>query len=219
MKIGTDAVMLGAWMDVGGRTRALDIGTGCGVIALLAAQRMAQYGADFEITAIDIDGAAAGEAVDNFASSPWASHLEGLHLSLEEFLSKTPDPAYDLIFSNPPYYQDTITSGNERRDIARGGMTLPHTEILDAAMKLLRPEGVLAVVLPLGEGKSFLLEALGKGLHLRRQCYVKTKETKPARRLMLELSPASAGQVLTETLVIGSEGWERLTEPYYPNRK
>ena len=50
LKVGTDAVLLGAWAEVSEAKRILDIGTGSGVIALMLAQR-----SNAQIDAIDID--------------------------------------------------------------------------------------------------------------------------------------------------------------------
>ena len=39
MKVGTDGVLLGAWVDVDNATNILDVGTGTGVVSLMLAQR------------------------------------------------------------------------------------------------------------------------------------------------------------------------------------
>ena len=95
MKVGTDAVLLGAWCELNGAQRVLDVGTGCGVIALMVAQR----NADATILAIDIDPASVNEAQENFDASPWA---ERLHACRHDFNDLTDDEGFDLIVTNPP---------------------------------------------------------------------------------------------------------------------
>lgn len=123
MKVGVDSVLLGAWMDVSGARRLLDAGCGCGLLALMAAQRLSADEATFHIDAIDIDEGAVADAAQNFASSPWSEHLSARRISLQDFadeavgiLSRSPGSpagmAYDHIFCNPPYYDDSPSSGS-----------------------------------------------------------------------------------------------------------
>lgn len=146
LKVGTDAVLLGAAMSLnpGSDIRGLDIGTGTGVIALMAAQRLSDGsagrpetaevarragtdcdsddrrgpGGGFRITGIDCDGPSAAEAAFNFAASPWAPRLESLHLSLEEY-AETDCGSFDFIFSNPPYYDSSLRNPDPRVSTAR----------------------------------------------------------------------------------------------------
>ena len=70
MKVGTDGVLLGAWVKLdSSHRRILDIGCGTGLVALMAAQRTAEWGA--EVVGVEIDGPSASEAAHNFDSSPW----------------------------------------------------------------------------------------------------------------------------------------------------
>ena len=124
MKVNTDGVLLGAVMTLNeGDRRLLDIGTGTGTIALMAAQRMAgipgQAGNDrFIIDAIDIDEPSATEAAMNFEQSPWAESLRAHNMSLDQFAASCSE-TYDLIFSNPPYFENSLTAPNERKSTAR----------------------------------------------------------------------------------------------------
>lgn len=93
MKVGTDGVLLGAWARVGGSV--LDVGTGTGIIALMAAQRGAQ-----SVCAIDVDADACRQASENVASSPFASAIVVENIPLQDY----PASAFDAVVSNPPFF-------------------------------------------------------------------------------------------------------------------
>ena len=121
MKVNTDGVLLGALMTIRSEDRTyLDVGTGTGTIALMAAQRLYDAGvSDARITAIDIDGPSAREAAVNFAGSPWPDMLEAKHLPLSGLSGPDVPAAFDHIFSNPPYYDLSLQAPDMRRNAAR----------------------------------------------------------------------------------------------------
>lgn len=204
MRVNTDAVLLGAWMGLPGHTagesasepfRLLDIGTGTGVIALMAGQRLAQAGLQGEIHAVEIDEGACNDAGRNFDAAPWEGENFILHKqSLQEFSNSNPDK-FHLVFTNPPYFIDSLKSSDDAKVLARHTDTLSQREILFHCTRLVKPGGTLAVVLPVIEGEEFLrkVEFLMKntpaGEHcfaVRRVCKVHTVERKPAKRLLME---------------------------------
>lgn len=213
MKIGADSVLFGSWMDVSGAERLLDAGCGCGILALMAAQRLAGF--DFHIDAIDIEPGAVADSADNFAASPWASHLSVRQISLQDFADEVTPASYDRIFLNPPYYDDSPASGSAERDTARSTATLSRQDILFAAAKLLAARGRLSLILPFEQGKKMMLEASLFGWFLTRQCFVKTRQGALPKRLMLEFSPSAPSRLETETLVIGDERYSELTSGFY----
>lgn len=148
-KVGTDAVLLGAWTPIPAQAKTLlDIGTGTGVIALMMAQRC---GAN--ITAVEIEPAACRTAEDNFKNSPWG---ERLSLFPGDFLKMSFPHSFDLIISNPPFYADAFRSKSEKRNLARNEQVLPFYKLLRSVKTLLSTEGVFSVVVPLSQEKSFL---------------------------------------------------------------
>ena len=216
MKIGADSALFGSWMDVSGAERLLDAGCGCGILALMAAQRLDAAGsADFHIDAIDIEPGAVEDTTDNFAASPWAEHLAVRQISLQDFADEAEPAVYDVIFCNPPYYDDSPASGSAERDTARSTETLSRRDLLFAAAKLLSERGHLSLILPFDQGKKMILEATLFGWFLTRQCFVKTKKGALAKRLMLEFSPSAPSRLETETLVIGDERYKQLTSDFY----
>ena len=151
MKVGTDGVLLGAWCPVEGIHRVLDVGTGCGVIALMIAQR--NGGA--VITGIDIDDGAIEEANLNFANSPWGERLTA---NLADFNDLKDGDRYDLIVSNPPYFTDSLPSPEASRTIARHTRSLTYRQLIEGATRLLTSEGSLALISPT-DAESDIIEA------------------------------------------------------------
>ena len=230
MKVNTDAVLLGAWMSVpGGETvRALDIGTGTGVIALMAGQRLAEAGVSAHIDAVEIDADACQDAAANFDSAPWAGISFGLHnVPLQEFSGSgavdgdAGAAGYDLIFSNPPYFISSLKNDSQAKTTARHTDTLSQRELLFYSTPLLKEGGTLAIILPVVEGEELLRKvefmanaAVAAGgdtaaLFPSRICYVHTVERKPAKRLMLEFAkcaPSNRPTMRREQLVMMSGG-------------
>lgn len=152
MKIGTDGVLLGAWVPIDNCPNSiLDIGTGTGIIALMLAQRCDAQ----QIDAIEIDENAYEQAVENFENSPWSSRLFCFHAGLDEFVEE-PEDEYDLIVSNPPFYTEDYRSENPQRDLARFQEAMPFEDLVDAAALLLSENGVFAVIIPFKEEEKFL---------------------------------------------------------------
>ncbi len=152
MKIGTDGVLLGAWVEVFDEVNSiLDIGTGTGVIALQLAQR-----SEAEIIdAIEIEANAFEQAVDNFENSDWADRLYCYHASLQDFVGEM-DEKYDLIVSNPPYYNDTFKDLEKKRALARHTEGLSFEALLSGIAQLLSLKGTAAFIIPHKEEKNFL---------------------------------------------------------------
>ena len=133
MKVGTDGVLLGAWCPVSSQAssfKVLDVGTGSGLIALMLAQRLPEA----KITAIDIDAGAVEQAAYNFGMSPWADRLNCQQISLQDLEG---EGVYDLIVSNPPYFQDSLKNPDSQRAIARHTDTLSYDELLKHSARLL----------------------------------------------------------------------------------
>jgi tRNA1Val (adenine37-N6)-methyltransferase len=180
LKVGTDGVLFGAWVDHLGATRILDIGTGTGVLALIAAQRNATA----SIHAVEIDDASADQAKENAAASPWADRLHVYCMDVRRMRS---DAQYDLIICNPPYYSGYSRSPDERVDLAKHGDELSFPDLLDSVRQLLLPEGRFAVIVPLDRESDLMHEAARISLYPKRRCVVRYVPHRPAKRILLEL--------------------------------
>lgn len=163
-KVSTDACILGAAADFAGATRVLDIGTGTGLLALMAAQRAP--GATIE--AIEIDPAAAAQAVANVAASPWAGRIEVHPLSLAAYAATRPAP-FSHIVCNPPFFRRSLAPPTAARALARhaGEASLTFAEVCAFAVAHLAPGGTLTVLLPPPEMQHFTQAAGASGLAMQ----------------------------------------------------
>lgn len=208
MKVGTDGVLLGAWTALLNAPRTvLDIGAGTGLIALMLAQRFPEA----DIEALEIDGAAYEQCVDNFEASPWADRLFCYHAGLDEFTNEM-EGGYDLIVSNPPFYAENVSSGNAQRDHARQNQSLPFDELLQGAAGLLAPEGRFNVIIPHKEEAAFRELAQEFRLYASRICHVRGHAKAPIKRSLLEFG-FGKGTVEESELVI-EKGRHVYTDAY-----
>lgn len=156
MKVGTDGVLLGAWANVARKNHILDIGTGTGLIALMLAQRNEEA----QIKAIDIDKQCILQAHLNVHSSPFANRINVEKESFQEYAVKT-NARYDLIVSNPPYFQNALKSPCQSRNQARHNDTLSFFEIISQGTSILNEDGRIVLILP-HEFKQQLLDYASK---------------------------------------------------------
>lgn len=184
MKIGTDGVLLGAWASLDHRPESiLDIGSGCGVIALQLAQRSDAI----TIDAVEIDDEAYEQCSENFENSPWGDRLFCYHASAQEFASEI-DESYELIVSNPPFYSENYKTNDLARDTARFNDALPFEHLLASVAHLLSENGLFTVILPRKEEAAFISLAEAVGLFPNRICRVKGTANSEEKRTLMEFS-------------------------------
>ncbi len=204
MKVGTDGVLLGAWVSVRPTDRRiLDIGTGTGLIALMLAQRAAAA----SITGIDI--ASVDEARRNADASPWGDRLHFEQCPVQRFEAEP----FDLIVSNPPFFVESLRCPDAGRTQARHAVELPFEALRDALLRLLAPEGRYALVLPVAEAARF--EALCEGeLHRLRRTEVRTTPRRAPKRVLLEGTRRPTAAPVCDALTIGTGAHETYTDEY-----
>lgn len=216
MRVGTDGVLLGAWAPLpatGGRL--LDIGTGCGLIALMTAQRCPTL----EVTGIDIDAASVDEARANVLRSPFADRVHISHTALQDMPGKA---CFDAIVCNPPFFDEELLPPDAARAAARHTTTLPLPELARHAERLLAASGTLSVVLPTAVCDEFVLMAFAYGLLMRHRTDVRTTATKPPKRSLATFcrEPKDDDPTMDELILctegnIRSRDYARLTEAFY----
>ncbi|MEN8168387.1 MAG: 50S ribosomal protein L11 methyltransferase [Pseudomonadota bacterium] len=160
MKVCTDATLFAAMAPVKGGEQVLDIGTGTGLLALIAAQLGASHVTGVELTEEDFD-----EARINFFNSPWSERLIALHGSIQHFSGNTLN-RYDLIISNPPFFHNPSKASDKLRRQARHADLLPFPELIECVDRLLGACGLFYLLLPCHAVAGFSGMALERGLHL-----------------------------------------------------
>jgi tRNA1Val (adenine37-N6)-methyltransferase len=180
LKVGTDGVLLGAWTKYDGAKRILDIGTGTGVLALIAAQRNSSA----TIDAVEIDDASAEQASENAVASLWADRVRVHRMDVRRMRVSE---LYDLIICNPPFYAGEMDSPDERKGLAKHSGELTFEELIDATDRLLNDDGRASLIVPKNRETELLNVAEVKGLHPSRRCSVRYLAHRPPKRVLLEL--------------------------------
>lgn len=207
MKVGTDGVLLGAWAPLG--SRILDVGTGSGLIARMLMQRCPEA----EVEGIDIDEAAVAQAKEN--------GVRAFQARLQDWKSDIGN-CYDLIVSNPPYFQNSLKNPDRGRELARHTDSLGYEELIAHSARLLKEEGQLALILPAEAEEEIRNLAAPYSLFPTHITRVYSKETKPARRVILAFSRKnSIVGLIEDSLVLEDEkggrsaAYSKLCEEFY----
>ena len=198
MKVGTDGVLLGAWCCLDGSENfILDVGCGSGLIALMAAQRTEHA----SVLGIDIDRESCLQASENVAASPWADRIKITEVSLQDYVAGE-HPLFDHVISNPPFFRSALMSPNSARRNARHAVSLPYATLASSAVRLLKPDGAVSIILPYDDAHAFISEAASCGLFISRRTDVAPLPDMKMKRVLLEFR-RNAADVSWNTLVIG----------------
>lgn len=220
MKVGVDGVLIGAWGRCEGQ-KGLDIGCGCGLIALMAAQRNPEC----HVTGIDIDADSVSEAMENFEASPWKDRLKAFNVDASNFSTdKGNQNKFDFILTNPPFFNSGISSPSTPREMARHISSLtPHT-LFKIGLNLLDENGTLSLILPIDFRKEIVSNPF---LKVEKICNVSDNPAKKPKRVMAQLRKTSLDKSLytrefiEEDLFIRDDNGEYshkyrdLTSPFY----
>ncbi|MCF8234372.1 MAG: methyltransferase [Bacteroidales bacterium] len=208
MKVGTDAVLLGALAEGKGESRdMLEIGTGCGLISLMMAQRFQHL----QIEAIDIDPESCNQAVENVRRSKWENRIEIRQQSLQQ-LARESEKQYELILSNPPFFENSLKPANPRYHLSKHSKQLTHAELLAGIEKLLKKEGAFWVILPANTSKRFRETAFIHNLFITKSIRVFPKSNKAFNRIILKIQKTALPETASELLIHNSDN--TYTEEY-----
>lgn len=177
MKVGTDSMVLGAFINAQGKKRGLDVGSGTGVLSLMVAQTNSEIAMD----AVELDELSAKENQLNFENSSWSDRLKAHH---SDFLKFETEEKYDLIISNPPFYQSTLVNEDDRRANARHEKSLPMREFILKARRLMTNDGEFWIIVPAEDQFVWKKAFTSSNLHMMEKITINGKEGGEAKRVI-----------------------------------
>ena len=209
MKVGTDGVLLGAWVDVSACKTILDVGTGTGLLTLMAAQR----NADAHFVAVDIDRDAALQAEANFKLSEWQNRLRAVHTSLSAYADNS-FRKFDCVMCNPPFFKNAFKSDRQARNTARHNDSLSYNELLNRSAYLTNAQGRLAVIVPFETEQEFLHLSSRHGFFLKRLMRIQPTPDKDFVRSLIEVSKCCVARPVPDCMVIEDKGRHSYSDAY-----
>lgn len=200
MKVGTDAILLGAIAKFYKPKRILDIGCGSGILSLMLAQRYS-----CPIDAIDIDKNSANEASFNFKNSIWSEQLKAFHSDINKFDSRE---KYDGIICNPPYFDEKTYNKSQQKNIARHNLSLDFDQICQNTKRLSTEKASLWVVLPPKQHQNFTFAATRNVLFLKKYILIFPHKNSTEASLVISQWQKESEEIYMEKLFIKDKSGE-----------
>lgn len=198
MKVCTDSCIFGAYVDVKDASQILDIGTGTGLLALMAAQRT-----EAVIDAIEIEKEAAVQAEENIRLSPWKDRIKLIQTDIKQFIPERVEK-YDVIICNPPFFSKSLRSESKQKNLALHGDELKLEDLVMVSLQLLEEQGKLWVLLPEYESKELTTIALKQGLNLTHRLFIRERANEKIIRVIACFC-RQKDEISSEELVIRNE--------------
>lgn len=177
LKVGTDSMVLGTLISCDNKKKGLDIGSGTGVLSLMLAQKNSEIILD----AIELDTESSLDCQLNFENSDWSNRL---NLVVGDFLASNWDIKYDLIFTNPPFFENSQENEKDNKTMARHSKSLPFDLLFEKVAALLDENGSFWIILPfLGKNKQIRIAELA-GLSVLEEWIIEGKPNQPIRSVM-----------------------------------
>ena len=210
MKVGTDALLLATWASLDGAFRILDAGTGCGIIALMVAQRAQQA----KVVGVELEPEAVAQARDNAERSPFSDRVSIIASSIQSFAA---DPLnrgnFDAFLINPPFFHGKPKSPDPARNLARHDDALPLQDLVVSARRLLREQGQLQIVWPYDRWEELKEEARQGGFQLVRFATVQGRPETEVTRVLSQWCSSGDADLEPEQEVIYIEQGHRNDGP------
>lgn len=222
MKVTTDSCLFGAWVAAdlkesfqaapSAKARALDIGAGTGLLSLMIAQQAA-----LPIDAVEVDEAASLQAKENIHASPWCSHIQIAHADIRKFDKS----GYDVIVSNPPFYEDALASPDSAKNMAHHSSVLTLKNLVGLIAEKIHAQGMFYLLLPFSRRAEIKNMLQQNNLYTTALVYVAPDRQHPFSRVMIKGSAERAAGAASFEMYIRNEDGQyteefiRLLSPYY----
>ena len=216
MKISTDGIVLGACCEFGKAKKVLDVGTGTGLLSLMAAQKSLA-----DITAVEINQDAYNQAIENVKKSKFASRIKIVNGDFIKLFSDSAEH-FDYIVSNPPFFRNSLKSSSQGRSIARHEDSLPFEKFVPTVARLLTSGGTFSVILPESERLYFNRLCIANGMHICGKTIVKSFENSDPLRVILHFSKSFLPMkqevlVIYSTQNVYTQQFKNLVKDFYIN--
>lgn len=222
MKVTTDSCLFGAWVashlpQAQAPVSVLDIGCGTGLLSLM----LAQAHANLQIDAVEIDPDAASQAAENCAASPWNDRIRVFHADIKSNIPGLRSN-YDIIITNPPFYENELAGNNDKKNIAHHNKNLILKDLLDIIANKIGSSGEAFILFPAKREATFINQLKNNQLNLLKLVKIQQSPAHPAFRLFGHFQ-AKQAQILNENIIITdlqgsySDQFNQLLKQYYLN--
>lgn len=196
-KFGTDAALLATWVDMSKSKNVLEIGTGTGVITLMMAQRNpngSYLGIDISKTAIEL-------ASKNLHKFPIDAEIKFKHSAIQAFSF---EGKFDLIVSNPPFFEDSTKSPSELKNTTRHADTLPLRDLLSYSKDLLTPNGSINIIYPIRYLNNINSICNEMGLFPNHITTLRSTSQKAIKRVLISITCCPCSPITSELIINGN---------------
>lgn len=193
LKVGTDAMVLGAFIDAENANNSLDIGSGTGVLSLMIAQK----NPTIHVTAIEIDELSCLDCLRNFLNSPWNNRLNLLN---SNFLTQNFSGTFDLIFSNPPFYENSLINSDTRKAKAKHESHLSFYLLFEKVSKILSEIGTFWIIMPYENANKWIENASEYSLYCIQKINIFAKPNS-MKRTILVFSKIKSEMLLSDFII------------------
>lgn len=208
MKVCTDSLIFGALVPINDAPRVLDIGGGTGLLSLMAAQRGAHH-----VTTIELIETSSLEAAYNVAQSPWHNRIDVITCDIKDY---TAEESFDVIISNPPFFDNHLKNDDKLRNTARHTDTLSYQQLLNKAKSLLKSNGLIVLLLPIHSLSAIFDIAQSLDLVISKRIDLVTTKGGTAKVAVIELVSSlrfyETGQSPTHTTLTVYDGHQQYSE-------
>jgi len=207
MKVGVDGVLSGAVSHLFRAVNVLDIGAGTGLLSLMAVQR-----SDAQVTALEIEKNAFNQCVENIILNKYEDRITALNVSFQDYYKETKEK-FDFIICNPPFFNNSFKSPDEKRNFARHSEMLPKEELIKGVSKILKKNGIFSVILPFESELIFEQMCNNYGMFCCYKMIISPKENKNPNRIIIEFSGKNE-EYSVEYLTIRENDTNQYTKAY-----
>ena len=217
MKVCTDACILGAWFaeKIPSYSLILDAGSGTGLLTLMLAQKNKS-----EIHGIEIDLDAYKQMKENINESKWRDRIKIFPGDFREY--SFPEK-YDFIITNPPFFENSLPSSIDNKNVAKHGKELSLEELIRAIAFNLKPTGTFGILLPYERSAYFEELAMQYNFSTKEKLLIKQTPSHNYFRTVMHFSRNNNLTTSEYELIIKNEqdnyteDFKELMEDYYLN--